>query len=255
MSSETFPESAPRPLVLVVGGSGHVGGLVLPLMTDAFRFRLFDRTPPSAALAPHIAAFVPGDVTDGDALRDAAQGAELLLYMAMGRGPEGTPVNHLASAYDVNVKGVHLALDAAVRAGLRRAVYTSSLSVMDRPEGIMSGATDREDIPPIPNSVYGHTKWLGEETCRFVHRTKHLPILALRLFLPVSREEWLAKHDPAQTDCRTSAPDLARALTAALRSPHPDFEVIHVTGDTTGRAYRHEKARRLLGWQPEEGRQ
>ena len=35
---------------------------------------------------------------------------------------------------------------------------------------------------------------------------------------------------------------------------HADFEAIHITGDTTGRAYRHEKAKRLLNWEPLEGR-
>jgi len=196
--------------------------------------------------------FVPGDVTDPDALLEAARGMDLLLYMAMGRvGAFG--INEAQTAYDVNVKGVHMALDAAVRAGIKRAVYTSSLSVYDGHLDIRSGATDREETPAEPRTLYGFTKLLGEEVCRYFHRTHGLPVLALRLFHPVSREEWLARHPSAAGHppyCCTTAEDLARALIAALELEHQSFEAIHITGDTSGRAYRHEKARRLLGWQP-----
>src|SRR5205823_11777902 len=110
---------------------------------------------------------------------------------------------------------------------------------------------DSEEVPPEPRTVYGLTKWMGEEACRYVHRVHKLPVLALRLFLPVSEEQWAAKHDRYQTlDPRTAAPDLARALESALLLDHHGFDVIHITGDTTGRAFHHEKAKRLLGWEP-----
>lgn len=232
--------------VLVVGGSGYVGGLVLPTLAQRFTLRIFDRNPP----ADSGWEYVPGDITDPGALAAAAEGMEALLYMAMGTNRGLGGIHDLVPAYDVNVKGVHLALDAAVQAGVKRAVYTSSLSVYDGHLDISSGATDREEVPPEPRTVYGFTKWLGEEVCRFVHRRHHLPILVLRLFYPLSQAQWHAHHDPAHVDGSTSAPDLARALIAALELDHSGFEIIHITGDYTGRAYKHEKAKRLLGWEP-----
>jgi nucleoside-diphosphate-sugar epimerase len=149
------------------------------------------------------------------------------------------------------VKGLHFALDAARQAGIRRAVYTSSMSVHDGHD-LVSGQYDQETVPPEPGSVYGLTKWMGEEVCRFFHRTRGFPVLALRLFLPVSQADWHARHGTSRPDARTSAPDLARALAAALTLDHSSFEVIHVTGDTSGRAFHHEKAKQVLGWEPQE---
>jgi nucleoside-diphosphate-sugar epimerase len=240
--------------LLVIGGSGYVGRLVLPSLAERFSLRLFDRNAPDFPVTPsrEKQAIHLGDVTDPAALEQAAAGAELLLYMAMGRvGQYG--INDICTSYDVNAKGVHLAMDAAARAGVKRAVYTSSLSVYDGSD-LLSGEFDSEEVPPEPQTIYGHTKWLGEQACRFVSRMQGLPIAALRLYHPVSQEKWLERHDPTKVDAHTSAPDLARALIAALNWEHEGFEVIHVTGDTSGRAYRHEKAKRLLGWEPLEGR-
>jgi nucleoside-diphosphate-sugar epimerase len=232
--------------LLVVGGSGHVGRLMLPILVEHYELRVFDRTPPVLSGVEYI----EGDVTDPVALLEAAQGMDLLLFMAMGKTSE-KGIFDITAAYDVNAKGVHLAMDAAAKAGVKRAVYTSSLSVHDGAD-LTTGAFDSEEVKPEPTNIYGHTKWMGEEACRFVNRTKKLPILALRLFLPVDQETWHARHDPNKVDCRTSAPDLGRALLAALQYEHTGFEVIHITGDTSGRAYKHEKAKAFLNWQPEE---
>jgi nucleoside-diphosphate-sugar epimerase len=250
----------PTPL-LVVGGSGYVGRLVLPFLVERFHLRIFDRVTPAFLPLSQKGErgqggegsaweYVPGDVTDPEALHHAAQGMELLLYLAMGTIRDLPELSYPIPSYDVNVKGLHLALDAAVRSGIRRAVYTSSLSVYDGHLSTLSGQTDREDVKPEPRSVYGFTKLLGEEVCRYFHRTHHLPVLVLRLHSPVSREQWHALHNPAVVQAHTSAPDLARALIAALELEHSGFEILHITGDYTGRAYRHEKAKRLLGWEP-----
>src|ERR1051326_8960028 len=130
--------------VLVVGGSGYVANLILPLIADQFNLHVFDRNPPQwlkewekgrtgereTPLTTHRSpltahSFTQGDVTDPTALAAAAQNKDILLYMAMGRvGDFG--INVPAVSHDVNVKGVHLALDAAVKAGIKKAVYTSS---------------------------------------------------------------------------------------------------------------------------------
>ncbi len=250
MGMQNDQPSESRPKLLVVGGSGYVAGLVLPLLQERFQLRVYDRSPSAKRVWESITEdFILGEVTDFDSLKRAVEGMDLLLYMAMGSAQPGG-IQNIAAAHDVNVKGVHLAMEAAVQAGIGRAVYTSSLSVHDGHD-LLSGAYDSETVTPEPLSVYGLTKWMGEEACRFAHRVHHLPILVLRLFLPVSREDWHAKHDPAKAiDPRTSAPDLARALEAALLLDHDGFEVIHITGDTSGRAFKHEKGKRLLEWEP-----
>src|SRR5690349_2243379 len=110
--------------VLVVGGSGYVGGLVLPTLAQQHTLRIFDLHPPAN---PNW-EFVAGSVDDFDALAHAAQNMEALLYMAMGDKNYDT-IRSITTNFDVNVKGLYLTLRAAHQAGIAHAVYTSSMSV------------------------------------------------------------------------------------------------------------------------------
>ncbi|HZG65418.1 MAG TPA: NAD-dependent epimerase/dehydratase family protein, partial [Herpetosiphonaceae bacterium] len=110
--------------LLVVGGSGYVGGIVLPVVAQHYTLHIFDLRPPADPNWNYIA----GSVDDLAALGRAAVGMDALLYMAMGAKEFATP-EAVTTNFDVNVKGVYLALHAAHHAGIRHAVYTSSMSV------------------------------------------------------------------------------------------------------------------------------
>jgi nucleoside-diphosphate-sugar epimerase len=117
--------------VLVVGGSGDVGTLMLPFLAQQHTLRVFDLRPPVHTQC----AYVAGDVTDLDALKRAAEGMDILLYMAMGHKHYDT-VQGVVSNLDVNIKGVYLALWAAHQAGIGHAVYTSTLSIYEKLESL-----------------------------------------------------------------------------------------------------------------------
>src|SRR5262245_27784692 len=110
--------------ILIVGGSGIVGSLVAPLLAQAHTVRVFDRRPP----AYDSVEYVSGDIGEYDALAQAVTGMDGLVYMAMG-SLDWAETSGVISAFDINVKGVHLALRAAHQAGLTQAVYTSTMSV------------------------------------------------------------------------------------------------------------------------------
>ena len=230
--------------VLVIGGSGNVGRLILPFLAKEFSLTVFDlKAPPRGKWK-----YFYGDVQDRNALKKASKGMDALLYMAMG---SLDAINHVPSSYDVNVKGLHLALEAARQADIKRAVSTSTVSVYDWYDDLTTGVADKEEEPPRAKTAYGLTKRLGEQVCQFFHDQYGLPVLVLRLFLPVSIKEWRTKPFKGSVDCRTVASDLARALISSLKSTHSEFEIIHITGDQTGRAYRHKKAKKILAWQPQ----
>jgi len=230
--------------VLVIGGSGHVGGLTLPLLKQQHTLRVFDLRPPADATLDYVA----GDVTNYDALLGASQGMDALIYMAMGSLAWGA-ISGITTAFDVNVKGVYLALKAAHEAGITHAVYTSTMSVYKDPLEPPYYYPD-EDVPPDSRHFYGLTKRFGEEICRSAAREYGMSVNALRLCHPQAEEKWLAETKAGVPTIATAGPDVARALLAALEF-HCGFQAFMISGDYEHKIMNMQKARQLLGWAPQ----
>ncbi len=228
--------------VLVIGGSGHVGGLVLLPLAQQHTLRIFDLRPPAGSLGEYFA----GDVGDYAALLRSAEGMDALLYMAMGSQNFET-VEAAITAYDVSVKGLYLALRAVHEAGIHHAVYTSSMSVYEDPAGRYF---PDEEITPDARHFYGFTKLLGEEVCRNATREWEMTINALRLCLPVAEECWLAETRLGAPTIATTGGDVARALLAALDYRGGGLEAFMISGDYEQKIMNMSKAKRLLNWQP-----
>ncbi len=229
--------------VLVIGGSGYVAGLVLPFLAEKHTLRVFDLALPTNP----VYDYHQGSINDPAALLKAAEGMDALLYMAMGILNWDTDEGH-NSSFDVNVKGVYLALRAAHLAGISHAVYTSSMSVYEG--DLFHRHFHDEDIAPDCSHLYGLTKRMGEESCRAASRTWGMTINALRLCLPQSEERWLAETKLGTPTIATTAPDLARALLAALEFKGAGFEAFTISGDYEQTCMNMSKARRLLHWEP-----
>ncbi|HZT43091.1 MAG TPA: NAD(P)-dependent oxidoreductase [Chthonomonadaceae bacterium] len=231
--------------VLVVGGSGYVGKLVLPEIARHHDLHIFDLRPPPESIP--VSGHTIGDVGDAEALHRAAQGKDILLYMAMGTFAYESTVGIL-SGFDVNVKGVYLALHAAHEAGIEHAVYTSSMSVYDGP--LEARYFHDEEMPPDSIHIYGFTKRLGEEACRTAARRWGMSINALRLCLPTPRDQWLERTREGVPTIATTDDDVARAILAALDYRGPGFQAFMISGDYEQKIMNMSKARRILGWEP-----
>jgi nucleoside-diphosphate-sugar epimerase len=153
----------------------------------------------------------------------------------------------IISNLDVNVKGVYLALEAAQRAGIGHAVYTSSMSVYG--SDLLQRYFPDEELTPDASDLYGFSKRLGEEVCRNATRAYGMSANALRLCFPTADDEWLAQTRLGTPTIATAASDVARALLAAL-AYRGGFEAFMISGDYEQRIMKMDKARRLLGWEP-----
>jgi nucleoside-diphosphate-sugar epimerase len=236
--------------VLVVGGSGHVGRLVLPLLAQNHTLRVFDLRPPHESSLE----YVQGNACDYAAVEQAAQGMDALLYMAMGRYVRvGLPYNQnidgVTSSLDANVKGLYIALQAAHSAGISHAVYTSSMSIYQEAT-LPTRYFQDEEMTPDATDLYGFTKRLGEEICRNTCRERGMTINVLRLCWPVSKERWLAETRIGVPTFATADEDLARALHAALERRFVGFQAFMISGDYSQKYMNMSKAKRLLDWEP-----
>ncbi len=114
--------------VLVTGATGLIGvEIVRELLARRHEVRALVRPKSAlAGLAGLPAEIVRGDVLDAESVRAALAGREALVHTAgiprIGGDPRET--------HAVNVRGVEVVFEEALRAGITRAVLTSSVSVM-----------------------------------------------------------------------------------------------------------------------------
>jgi nucleoside-diphosphate-sugar epimerase len=229
--------------LLVIGGSGKVGGFVLPYLREKHAITVFDLKPPGDSSVP----FVQGSVRDFDALKAACAGHDAMLYMAMGSILGwGTPENALAH-FDANVTGAYLALRAAGESKIRNVVHISSMSVYDQ---LGNRFISDEDQPCDAHDHYGLSKRLGEEACRAACRAHGLSVNSLRLCLPVTKDEWLDLQNQGTQTIQTEASDVARAILLALNHNFGGFQAFMISGDWQEKTMTLRKAKEMLGWEP-----
>ena len=236
--------------LLVVGGCGLVGSLVVPVLARTHEIRVLDLVEPRTPVAG--VEYHTGDVHDVDLVESLSSEVDSLVFMAMGPIANwGSPEN-VRQHFDVATSGLYLTLTGATRAGVRHAVYTSSMSVYPYEEETTDVVTfPDESVPPSATDFYGLAKRLGEEVCRAAtERVDGMDVLCLRLCFPMPDDEWPKDENPRQRAISTSGRDVAAAIEAALHRRGHGFDVYAISGDATGKSMSIDKARRELGWAP-----
>lgn len=160
--------------VLVLGGAGRVAQWVIPHLAQRHDVTTFDRVGGVEIL---------GDALSPAAVCDAMIGQDAVLHLCsvVPRGDDARrDPEVLAAAWATNVGSVHVALEAARRAGIRHFVYASSMSVF----ADFGRVRIRRDAMPDSNETYGFSKRAAEFTCAAYGRQHGLHVTALRLSLP-----------------------------------------------------------------------
>jgi len=164
-------------VVLVTGGAGFLGRHVCTLLSRQGNDVLaVDRAVPEPVPCPTAV----GDLTDGSFLSDLFQGRRIdavihlasLLNTASRRDPQ--------QALRVNVGASLRLLDLAVRAGVNRFVFGSSISAYGTRRFEDCGSVS-EAMPAAPTDVYGVTKRYVEIVGETSRREAGLGFVALRL--------------------------------------------------------------------------
>ncbi|MCC6626212.1 MAG: NAD(P)-dependent oxidoreductase [Chloroflexi bacterium] len=247
--------------VLLVGGSGHVGSFITPYLRERHALRILDLSPPRHDGVEYVA----GSITEPEDVRRALDGVDTFINLVM-RSPQGGSSNEqtlqqIQENYQVNALGLHLLLWTAQEMGIRRGVYTSTMSVHYRErDWFPSEEATALDTP----SVYGLTKGFGELICQYFARWFDMNLIALRITGPRTRAQYLAERPnrPLRANGHprlyvTDEEDLANAYLAALaavQTGHGRFDAVFIAGDEAEEEHNLSKARRLLGWTPQSHR-
>ena len=166
--------------VAVVGGAGFIGSnLVDALVAQGDDVLVVDdlSTGYRRNLNPRAPLHEIDIATDSEALTSALHGREAVyLTAALARVPRS--VEDPVGTHAVNVTGALRVFKAAVDAGVRRVVYSSSSSVYgDQPTLPLT-----EDMPPNPLNPYANQKLMGELYARNFARIYGIETVCLRYF-------------------------------------------------------------------------
>ncbi|HHX99195.1 TPA: NAD-dependent epimerase/dehydratase family protein [Candidatus Dojkabacteria bacterium] len=122
-------------MVIVTGGSGHVGNvLVRALLSKGYKVGVIDRDPRDKALKGLDIEYHQGDIRDLDFLTNIFKKAKYVCHLA---GIISIAPGKEKLMYDVNVEGTKTVIEACKKAKVKRLLYTSSIHALyEPPKGI-----------------------------------------------------------------------------------------------------------------------
>lgn len=124
---------------------------------------------------------VHGDLFDEEGLTRALRGCEILYHVA---AYYSTNEADSSIMYEINVRGTKTVMRAALRAGVQRAVHTSTIGTIGQPE---DGSLATEETPfNLWNTAshYVKSKYLGEIAALAMNE-QGLPVVVVNLCAPV----------------------------------------------------------------------
>jgi UDP-glucose 4-epimerase len=170
--------------ILVIGGAGFIGSHIVDQLTrtDASEIVIYDnfcrgtRDNLTAALIdPRVSIFpIGGDILQTDILAKAMEGIDGVFHLAALWLLQC--YDYPRSAFDVNIRGTFNVIEAAVSAGVKRVVYSSSASVY----GNALELPMTESHPYNNDTFYGATKIAGEHMFQSLGKRYGLPWVGLR---------------------------------------------------------------------------
>jgi uronate dehydrogenase len=224
--------------VLLTGASGRIGRCLRYALRDDYRLVLFNRSTIDD-LGPTETP-IRGDTADAAAVEAAARGADVIVDMA--------GVSDVAPFREkllpTNILGTYNVFEAARVAGVPRVIYASTHHVVG-----YYAANERldETAPYRPSSMYGVTKCFAEATGRLYADKAGLQVICLRIgfFQDRPLEE---RHLAVWISPR----DMARLVRCAIEAPDIHYEIVYGISNNTRRWWDLDRARDVLGYDPQD---
>jgi len=162
--------------ILITGSAGHLGEALVRSFSakghQAFGVDLKD-----SEFTTHV-----GSIVDADFVEQCIKGMDAVLHAATLHKPH-VATHSRQDFVDTNITGTLNLLEAAVAAGVKAFVYTSTTSTFGdsmRPQPGEPAVWVTEDLPSRHKNIYGLTKTCAEGLCQLFSRNMSLPCIVLR---------------------------------------------------------------------------
>jgi len=164
---------------LVTGGAGFIGSHVAgALVADGWEVVVLDNlTTGSKANVPADTELVQGEADNEGLLSQALPGCAALFHLAAVSSVQDA-LDRPLEVHKANLTTTLALLEAAVRHGVPRFVFSSSAAVY----GNTRGQSATEDMKPDPLGHYAVQKLASEQYCAAYHRLHGLETVCLRYF-------------------------------------------------------------------------
>ena len=186
------------PKVCVTGGAGYIGSIcVEQLLEEGHHVTVFDNLSEGHRSAvDERATFVRGDLAERTNLLNAirAAKAEAIIHFAAS-ALVGESMTHPSKYFRNNVaNGLNL-LEAAVEAGVKKLVFSSTCATYGPPDSIPI----TEDLPQRPINPYGESKLMFERILQWWRQIHGLEFVAFRYFNAAGATRRFGEHHRVET--------------------------------------------------------
>ncbi len=184
--------------IFVTGGAGYIGSIcVEQLLNEGFEVAVFDNLSEGhkKALDPR-ARFFQGDLADRTVIRRAFEEAkpDAVMHFAA-NALVGESMENPSKYFRNNVcSGINL-LDAAVEAGVKKFVFSSTCATFGIPDRMPLD----ESLPQKPINPYGESKLMFEQVLRWYEEIHQLSYVALRYFNAAGASERFGEDHRIET--------------------------------------------------------
>ena len=162
--------------ILVTGSAGHLGEALVRTLRD-LDHEVVGLDILASAFTTHV-----GSIADPSVAMHCMRGVRVVFHAATLHKPH-VATHGRQEFVDTNITGTLNLLEAAVSAGVKSFVYTSTTSVFGDalvPPPGAPAAWITEEVTPVPKNIYGVTKTAAEDLCQLFHRNQGLACIVLR---------------------------------------------------------------------------
>jgi nucleoside-diphosphate-sugar epimerase len=168
--------------VVVTGASGYIGSALVRYLQQQGRYvlRLVTHSDPDRMhVGDDVSTYMVKDFCEASQWEHVLRGADIVVHLA-GRAHmlKERASESAKQYYQTNVRATAVFGEMALKHGVRRFVFVSSVGVNGNRTRV--GAPFRESDNPHPHNAYAHSKWAAEQELWYLTNSGRMEVVIVR---------------------------------------------------------------------------